>query len=182
VVGRYYRAAAATGPKFRRKVLPRAIKNAGRSIRAGGIERRHPLDPITLQRWSETMIPRKQRPRKRAPRPQPIPPPAADDPRYTAAWRVQWWDWRGHHDFVGRSPPRRGGNVRHARKPAPKRHAQDFLTRDGAAKFIRKLRREIPKDELIVQVVSLRELLPLPPPNEFLPGAWPLQEPRMKGD
>jgi len=45
---------------------------------------------------------------------------------------------------------------RYRPKKPPQRHAQDFLSREGADEFIAKLRREVPDDEL-------------------LPGHWALQ-------
>jgi hypothetical protein len=100
-----------------------------------------------------------------------------NDSPYHAAWRVLWWDWRNHHDWVGRRLLK-GAQVR----PLPPRRTQDFLSREGAEKFIAKLRRQVPEGDLVVQLVSLRQLLPPPPRDALLPGPRPLQRPAMKGD
>jgi hypothetical protein len=93
-------------------------------------------------------------------------------PKLHAAWRVIWADYTGKHDWIG---PRtdRGKTLR--RKTPPVRQAQDFLSREGAEDFVQKLRRQIKADELVVQIVSLRNLAPCPPEEQALPSSWPVQ-------
>jgi hypothetical protein len=102
-------------------------------------------------------------------------PLAGQEPANYPAWRVLWCDWRGHHDWVGRGSVKRGGFFKKYRTKPPPRHAQDFLSREGAESFVAKLRREISEDDLVVQIVGLRSLRPLPPVDQLLPGSWPLQ-------
>ena len=61
-----------------------------------------------------------------------------------------------------------------ARAAAPRAGFPD--TRSGGVLY-RRLRREVPAGELVVQLVSLRNLLPPQPRDELLPGPWPLQLP-----
>jgi hypothetical protein len=49
---------------------------------------------------------------------------------------------------------------------------EDFPNRQAATAFIRKLRREAPADELVVQLVTRRPRFPEP---LMLPGSWPWQ-------
>lgn len=97
-----------------------------------------------------------------------------------AYWRVLWSDYRGHHDWIGRQPVKRGGNYTSGRtRPPPVLH-NDFITREGAEDFVAKLRRDVPEDELLVQIVSL-EKPPPAPLDQLLPGEWPRQGPRLTG-
>jgi len=76
---------------------------------------------------------------------------------YAVAWRVLWADFRGHHV-----------------KP-PTRHMRAFLTRHLAENFVAELRRQIPADELAVQIVDARKPIQSKPIEQLLPGDWPLQ-------
>jgi hypothetical protein len=111
--------------------------------------------------------------------PPPPPSPATSTPgdnSYYPAWRVAWWDFTDAHDWIGRRASKRRGVHPPRRKAPPQRHAQDFLTREGAEAFVAKLRRQIPEGELVVQIISLRNLLPFPPKDQLLSGcSWPLQ-------
>jgi hypothetical protein len=100
------------------------------------------------------------------------------DPRLTPTVRVEWWDWRNHHDWIGHKAPKKGAPPARRRQP-PIKHAQDFLTREFAEQHIAKLRRQVPADELIIRVIDLtRKSAPSPPVQTLLlPGPWPLQRP-----
>jgi hypothetical protein len=91
-------------------------------------------------------------------------------------FRVHWWDWRGHHDWIGPKAPKRGTTTAYRRKAKPPEQTRDFLTRQGAEDFVAKQRRDIPEDELVVEIRSLRDqpTEPVPVPL-LLPGTWPYQ-------
>jgi hypothetical protein len=92
-------------------------------------------------------------------------------PKVEALWRVEWWDFTDHHDFVGRGARRYGHSYK---KPDPLKHAQDFYAREMAEAHVRKLRKQVPAGELLVRVI------PVPKPRSLivieqslLPGEWP---------
>lgn len=90
---------------------------------------------------------------------------------YAATYRVVWVDFRGHHDFVGRFRlPKSADRV----KPPP-RHHRDFRTRGLAEQFVAQLRREIPKGEVVTQIISLGRTARPVLKEQLLPGLWPLQ-------
>src|SRR4051794_3499675 len=100
---------------------------------------------------------------------------AVEFPVRDASWGVRWWDFRNCHDWIGSAPVRSGG-IKKSRKKPPEQQTRDFFGREAALEFVRRLRREIPADELLVQIVSLRrQLLPLSPQDVLLPGDWPMK-------
>jgi hypothetical protein len=84
-------------------------------------------------------------------------------------WRVRWWDFDGHHDYIGRHQHRR-------KKPLPPiERTRDFYSREQAQKFAASLRRE-DGAEILVQLVPRQRERRARPLQPLLPGAWPLQE------
>ena len=90
---------------------------------------------------------------------------------YSTKWRVLWQDWRDHHDWVGRR--RLPKHLRRVRPPI--RHARNFPSREAAENFVAELRRQVPEDELVTQIVSLPVSAKVAPKEQLLPGDWPLQ-------
>ena len=92
-------------------------------------------------------------------------------------WRVYWWDFTHSHDWIGRQAER-GKKLKRA-KPPP-RLVCDFLTLEEAEAFVAHLRTN---EDIVAQVVSMRELLPLAPetPSFGEVGYWPRQSRRMTG-
>lgn len=92
-------------------------------------------------------------------------------------FRVVFWDFRNHHDLIGRVPVKKGRRARRV-KPPPKQ-TLDFYTREAAADFIADLRHRAGEDEIVAQVIDLG--VPRPPPplqHKMLPGNWPMQNRR----
>lgn len=90
------------------------------------------------------------------------------------AWAVHWWDWRGHHDWIGQQR-RRVGTLKPFRMKPPQRQIREFPDRATAENFVTELRQLIPPGELIAQVVGLPPPPVDPPIDQLLPGDWPLQ-------
>jgi hypothetical protein len=86
-------------------------------------------------------------------------------------WRVLWSNWQGHHDWIGRRLLKKNGVRKAYRIKPPIRHTRDFPTQTAAKEFVAELRRQIPDDELVVQII--------PPPGPVwvgLPGKPQLKE------
>jgi hypothetical protein len=92
------------------------------------------------------------------------------DPQPSLPWRVYWWDFTGHHNWIGRRPKRK----------QPQRHTCDFATREEAEAFVANLRTN---EEIVAQIKPTRETKPPQPQAAPLPGAsdWPPQRRRMTG-
>jgi hypothetical protein len=90
-----------------------------------------------------------------------------------ANWRVEFWDFRDHHDYVGR----RLLDHRARRRPPPRKQVRDFVTREAATKFIATLQDEYGADEIAATIIDLtKRTAPSPrPQNQLLPGDWPLE-------
>jgi len=92
------------------------------------------------------------------------------DPQPSLPWRVYWWDFTGHHNWIGRRPKRK----------QPQRHTCDFATREEAEAFVANLRTN---EEIVAQIKPMRELVtvaaPTPPFADV--GFWPYQGRRMTG-
>jgi hypothetical protein len=95
-------------------------------------------------------------------------------------WRVHWWNFRNAHDWIGRHPAKGGRNTPTKRAKPPPRHSCDFATREEAEAFVANLRQS---DEVVAEIRSMRELLPLTPETPPFPdvGFWPRQGRRMTG-
>ncbi len=84
-------------------------------------------------------------------------------------WRVKWWDFEGHHDWVGKYPRRR--------KPLPPmERVRSFYSREAAEKFAASLRSAGADDDLVGQVSSQLNTLRPRPQQPLLPGDWPRQQ------
>jgi hypothetical protein len=97
-------------------------------------------------------------------------------PSRKADWRVDFWDFTDHHDWIGRGSVRRGATYKKLRAKPPKKQSREFFTRDAAEQFCANLRADH-GDEIAATIVDQRKPLrtSVPPQNEFLPGDWPLQ-------
>lgn len=97
-------------------------------------------------------------------------------PAFRTAFEVHWQDWRRHHDWNGRERARPGASKPFRPEP-PKRQSMAFADRAAAENFVAALRRDIPRDELVVQILD-PQTPPAPAPvNQRFPGAdgWPIQ-------
>jgi hypothetical protein len=88
-----------------------------------------------------------------------------------ANWRLIFWNFTGHHDWVGR---RLVPKVR--RKAPPPKQIRDFRSREAAQEFADNLRIEYGVDEIAATILDLSAPPPPPrPQNQLLPGSWPYQ-------
>ena len=86
-------------------------------------------------------------------------------------WRVIFCDFSAHHDCVGLEPIKRGGILTRERREPPPEQNRDFDTRAEAEAFARRLREDIPVDDLYLLIEPLSEARVVP-----LPGSSPLQQ------
>ena len=94
-------------------------------------------------------------------------------------YRLIFYDFRNHHDWIGRRPIKLGGVLTKHRKKLPPRQVRDFFTWEAAEQFIADLRHLAGKDEIAATIVDTNGPKPLPPPlDPMLPGDWPLQSRR----
>jgi hypothetical protein len=92
-----------------------------------------------------------------------------------ALWRVNFYDFRHHHDWVGPIQGKMGLPSMKRRKKAPPEQRREFRTREEAEWFVGSLRHDL-GDDLAAQIVDLSTPPPPPTPrNQMLPGHWPRQ-------
>lgn len=93
-------------------------------------------------------------------------------------FQVVFYDFRGHHDWIGRAPIKKGGVLTKHRKRWPPKQRRDFFTREAAEMFIDNLRHDIGEDKVAATIIDLSAPKPPPPLDPMLPGDWPLQSRR----
>jgi hypothetical protein len=99
--------------------------------------------------------------------------PPGDGP---ANWQVIFFDFRNHHDWIGRAPIKNGGVLKKHRKKLPPKQKRDFYTREAAEQFVANLRHDIGADEVAATIIDLSAPPPTPAPKDrLLPGDWPFQ-------
>jgi hypothetical protein len=107
-------------------------------------------------------------------------PPAIEPAHWP--WRVVWWDFTGVHDYVGPGSKSGKGRAISAKSKVPPRRFVDFETIEEARDFVALLKEKIGEDNVVAQVINMRQLLPPPPAQSRLPDAaeWPVQwDPRV---
>jgi hypothetical protein len=94
-------------------------------------------------------------------------------------YRVIFYDFRDHHDWIGRRPIKPGGVLTKHRKKLPRKQLRDFFTLEAAKQFIADLRHLAGEDEIAATIVDTNTPKPPPKPlDPMLPGDWPLQSRR----